>query len=77
MKWKKFEDDKIRFFASRPARGAWIEITSVTRCKDCKQSRPARGAWIEIQNRSPGNRREMSRPARGAWIEIAGMYGAR
>ena len=33
---------------SRPARGAWIEISSGKNYADRLVSRPARGAWIEI-----------------------------
>ena len=34
---------------SRPARGAWIEITSLMAASSAtSRSRPARGAWIEI-----------------------------
>ena len=33
---------------SRPARGAWIEITCYTVTRRKCESRPARGAWIEI-----------------------------
>ena len=35
-------------FASRPARGGWIEITRTVRSPDSTVSRPARGGWIEI-----------------------------
>ena len=41
----------ITFFEclqSRPARGAWIEITSCLVFDLYQTSRPARGAWIEI-----------------------------
>ena len=34
--------------ASRPARGAWIEIPTSLKVGTTKPSRPARGAWIEI-----------------------------
>ena len=34
--------------ASRPARGAWIEITFTDDGETMVESRPARGAWIEI-----------------------------
>ena len=34
--------------ASRPARGAWIEIISSTAKAGRDKSRPARGAWIEM-----------------------------
>ena len=34
--------------ASRPARGAWIEISATRYSADQHLSRPARGAWIEI-----------------------------
>ena len=33
---------------SRPARGAWIEISTAAKSSVRKRSRPARGAWIEI-----------------------------
>ena len=33
---------------SRPARGAWIEITQFLALLTSRRSRPARGAWIEI-----------------------------
>ena len=35
-------------FRSRPAWGAWIEITTVLPSTSMRMSRPARGAWIEI-----------------------------
>ena len=68
---------RITFFvlASRPSRGAWIEITSARRAKRRRTSRPSRGAWIEI-SRKPTTRKEElpSRPSRGAWIEIYAVY---
>ena len=33
---------------SRPARGAWIEISNFLRMRSPSTSRPARGAWIEM-----------------------------
>ena len=34
---------------SRPARGAWVEISSdISTKRECLWSRPARGAWVEI-----------------------------
>ena len=34
---------------SRPARGAWVEITRIMRSEQvAEMSRPARGAWVEI-----------------------------
>ena len=33
---------------SRPARGAWIEMSNITLVPRLRPSRPARGAWIEI-----------------------------
>ena len=58
--------------ASRPARGAWIEIpTWRTRRRPSRPSRPARGAWIEIMLTLTFLLIAwLSRPARGAWIEI-------
>ena len=66
-----FGDGPLWTFWSRPARGAWVEISPCRRCCPCSGSRPARGAWVEI----PDYRRRQrpwlqSRPARGAWVEI-------
>ena len=55
---------------SRPARGAWIEITHYAVIKKAMLSRPARGAWIEIFLTAYPANQARSRPARGAWIEI-------
>ena len=47
----KFGQNDLRLLrcASRPARGAWIEIGRSRRMrKENCRSRPARGAWIEI-----------------------------
>ena len=35
-------------YASRPARGAWVEIERAGRTGCQGRSRPARGAWVEI-----------------------------
>ena len=57
--------------ASRPARGAWVEILLLWIGSEIRLSRPARGAWVEI---FPMGERfaalTWSRPARGAWVEI-------
>ena len=37
-------------FRSRPAWGAWIEITTVLPSTSMRMSRPARGAWIESRD---------------------------
>ena len=55
---------------SRPARGAWIEISVTGACPMSWSSRPARGAWIEISSARLRRPIPRSRPARGAWIEI-------
>ena len=34
--------------ASRPARGAWVEIRCCGKYQGHAESRPARGAWVEI-----------------------------
>ena len=34
--------------ASRPARGAWVEIAGLSAMCATTPSRPARGAWVEI-----------------------------
>ena len=39
---------KLEPVASRPARGAWIEIRIRYPWSAQQESRPARGAWIEI-----------------------------
>ena len=59
--------------ASRPARGAWIEIENSAGNVPCRGlSRPARGAWIEIGIVMPISARMVSsHPARGAWIEMS------
>ena len=57
---------------SLPARGAWIEIETLTRSIEFVRSLPARGAWIEIYFvRDERQVSCWSLPARGAWIEIA------
>ena len=33
---------------SRPARGAWVEISYTCDICGATESRPARGAWVEI-----------------------------
>ena len=57
----------LRGARSRPARGAWIEITaSSSRWAGRSLSRPVRGAWIEIEpHQFPGHRRRRRAP-RGA-----------
>ena len=40
--------EAIEFFKSRPARGAWVEMTREIQKSKKKKSRPARGAWVEI-----------------------------
>ena len=40
----------VKLILSRPARGAWIEISGPKQGGwGRKKSRPARGAWIEMQ----------------------------
>ncbi len=40
---------KCLYAKSRPARGAWVEISSALHPRPPEhQSRPARGAWVEI-----------------------------
>ena len=36
------------FYRSRPARGAWVEISYPRRNNLLLSSRPARGAWVEM-----------------------------
>ena len=36
--------------ASRPARGAWVEIIDEIGVLHSNRSRPARGAWVEIRD---------------------------
>ena len=56
---------------SRPARGGWIEISSIfTAMYFGRPSRPARGGWIEIYLVTGLVQLFASRPARGGWIEI-------
>ena len=56
---------------SRPAWGAWIEITqNAIQRYDSITSRPAWGAWIEMPSDKLIAAISMSRPAWGAWIEI-------
>ena len=58
-------------FASRPARGGWIEISKLRQARLQNPSRPARGGWIEMMMAALNEpSRSMSRPARGGWIEI-------
>ena len=40
--------DLLFWAASRPARGAWVEITKGELTEGTFLSRPARGAWVEI-----------------------------
>ena len=37
-----------RAYRSRPIRGAWIEMPSLSVCGVPASSRPIRGAWIEM-----------------------------
>ena len=56
---------------SRPAWGAWIEMSSRFVPILPVSSRPAWGAWIEISMRAGASGEGCtSRPAWGAWIEI-------
>ena len=56
---------------SRPARGAWIEMSLLRSLVwVLAWSRPARGAWIEISRRSCCWNGLPSRPSRGAWIQM-------
>ena len=58
-------------YPSRPARGAWVEISPSTVRWTVTSSRPARGAWVEIGSDLLISAVTQSRPARGAWVEIA------
>ena len=61
----------LRFVASHPARGAWIEISCAIKACNSIWSHPARGAWIEMPPpRARWINLDKSHPARGAWIEI-------
>ena len=52
--------------ASRPVRGAWIEIcVIVENFKEGKQSRPVRGAWIEIKMAVDNDFDEVVAPRKG------------
>ena len=67
-------ENVVESIVSRPARGAWIEITAAgVTVAVALVSRPARGAWIEIAIWSAQAGLSVSRPARGAWIEIGGV----
>ena len=55
---------------SRPARGAWVEISLQPYWLVLPSSRPARGAWVEILVGEFFTSMITSRPARGAWVEI-------
>jgi len=59
-----------RALVSLPARGEWIEINIVSRCRVILMSLPARGEWIEINIVSRCRVILMSLPARGEWIEM-------
>ena len=58
--------------ASRPARGAWIEILPLPLSLISSTGRAPHGAR-GLKYSHPGYNRasSMSRPARGAWIEIS------
>ena len=59
-------------FVSRPARGAWIEITrsaSPRWRRSCRAPHGARGLKYKVHSDRFSAQRQ-SRPARGAWIEI-------
>ena len=57
---------------SLPARGAWIEISTLAKRPLNITSLPARGAWIEMRPaQCSAPRQHQSLPARGAWIEIS------
>ena len=61
-----------RYKKSRPARGAWVEISKQMYGENGQlTSRPARGAWVEIIPKIEDALAQCeSRPARGAWVEI-------
>ena len=52
--------------ASRPARGAWIEIPTPKEPEQKNRSRPARGAWIEMPSKTTRCWTTSSRAPRGA-----------
>ena len=51
----KYLDDivELLYAKSRPARGAWIEISVLAMMPTGIGSRPARGAWIEMTRAVP------------------------
>ena len=59
--------------SSRPAWGAWIEISVSGARLLGLASRPAWGAWIEIDRQGIYPDLFGSRPAWGAWIEITAL----
>ena len=69
----KYDDikTKVNTAKSRPARGAWVEITIAGIVLRVLRSRPARGAWVEIALLVVLVFITTSRPARGAWVEIS------
>ena len=59
---------------SHPTRGAWIEISRISRPgAQRKESHPTRGAWIEMERKAGEEKGRGSHPTRGAWIEIPGF----
>ena len=57
--------------ASRPARGAWVEIQMDNTGNKIPSGRAPQGArGLKSKQCSPGMEESLSRPARGAWVEI-------
>ena len=50
---------------SRPARGAWVEISSQRKVKTAYWSRPARGAWVEMRVDCASSSKDAVAPRKG------------
>ena len=62
---------------SHPSRGAWIEISKITRFHGMESSRTPHGVrGLKFKNFMINPLRTGSHPSRGAWIEIRLMYSA-
>ena len=55
---------------SLPARGVWVEMSSVIDFAVSVLSLPARGVWVEIRGFQAQGFSILSLPARGVWVEI-------
>ena len=61
--------------ASRPRKGAWIEILNERNLHIMRVGRPRKGAWIEIPRKSVKYIRYRVAPARGRGLKLSPGQG--